>query len=342
MTIYYFESNNRSVTEFYLGIIIEALRNCGFNVEPIPDLSMRHLWKLSRKRTWFLTTGHKDIATLSLMGFSNFIHWFQGISAEEDFMRTHSSWRKRAFNVLDSTSAKRSRFSFFVSEQLRDYYSTHYGIAIRNSFIMPCFNEQLNPDAFFTRGKYEHNTFCYVGSAVDVWQCFDETIALYGQIEQTHDDCRLKIITHDIDVAQAAAARHSLKNVTVMSLPQHLVASEIADCKFGLLIRKNHIVNQVATPTKMSNYLANGVIPIFSNSLRAYADLAQQHPFLHMVDNNNILNDVEKAINATYEPQQVLQAYQQIFATYYNRDKYVKAIESLIIQFFPTNSTNSY
>lgn len=336
MTIYYFENNNRSVTEFYLGIIIEALRNCGFNVEPIPDLSLRHLWKLSRKLSWFLTTGHKDIATLSLMGFSNFIHWFQGIPNEEDYMRTHSRWRKCALNVLDRASAKRNRFGFFVSEQQLDYYTTRFKVSQEHSFIMPCFNEQLHSEAFFTPGKYEHNTFCYVGSAVDVWQCFDETMALYGQIEQTHDDCRLKIITPDAAEAQAVATKCGLKNVEIKSVRQQEVASEIADCKFGLILRKDCIVNQVATPTKMSNYLANGVIPIFSDALLPFVKLSHQHPFLYVVNDDNAPSVVEQAINATYEPQQVLQAYQHIFDTYYNREKYVKSIESRLKQFFAT------
>ncbi|MBP5560916.1 MAG: hypothetical protein J6X70_03845 [Muribaculaceae bacterium] len=334
MTIYYFESNNRSVTSYYLGTIIEALRNCGFHVAPLPDISVKHVWKLSRKRTWFLTTGHKDIATLSMMGFGNFIHWFQGLPAEEDYMRTHSLWRKRAIGMLDRTSAKRCRFAFFVSEQMRDYYRTRFGAALPHSFIMPCFNEQLNPDAFFTPGKYEQNTFCYVGSATDAWQCFDEMVTLYSQIEAAHPDCRLKIITRDADEAQAIADAHDLRNVTIKSVEQQQVAHEIADCKFGFLLRKNHIVNNVATPTKMANYLANGVMPIFSDALSAYAPLAQQHPFMHMVNESNVRDMVEQAVKATYDPHQVLNAYQQIFDTHFNRSRYVTDIQSQLQQFF--------
>ena len=334
MTIYYFESNNRSVTSYYLGTIIEALSNCGFDVASLPDISAKHLWKLSRRRAWFLTTGHKDIATLSIMGFGNFIHWFQGLPAEEDYMRTHSLWRKHALGLLDRTSAKRCRFAFFVSEQMRDYYRTRFGAALPHSFVMPCFNEQLNPDAFLTPGKYERNTFCYVGSAIDAWQCFEEMVTLYQHIEATHPDCQLKIITRDTAEAQAIANAHGLRNVVIKSVEQQQVAHEIADCKFGLLLRQHHIVNHVATPTKMSNYLANGVMPIFSDALSAYAPLAQQHPFMHMVNESNMNDVVEQAIGATYDPKQVLQTYQTIFDSHFNHDKYAEAIQSQLQQFF--------
>ena len=86
----------------------------------------------------------------------------------------------------------------------------------------------------------------------------------------------------------------------------------------------------------MSNYLANGVIPIFSDALLPFVKLAHQHPFLYVVNDDNAPSVVEQAINATYEPQQVLQAYQHIFDTYYNREKYVKSIESRLKQFFAT------
>lgn len=202
-------------------------------------------------RSWFLTTGHKDILRLRLLGFSRFIHWFQGLPAEEDYMRSHSWWRLRAFNVLDRTSMRYSRFSFFVSTQQRDYLTAKFHITAPPHYIMPCFNEELHPQHFFTSSKYERNIFCYVGSATDPWQCFGQMLTLYREIECFHSDCHLKVLTPDIDVAQRAVQRAKLKHVTIKSVPREQVAQEIAECKFGFIVRQDHIVNRVATPTKM-------------------------------------------------------------------------------------------
>lgn len=332
MTIYYFESNHRTVTDFYLNIIIEALRNVGFHVVPLPDFGLVHLWRLP-KDSWFLTTGHKDILRLRVLGFGHFIHWFQGLPAEEDFMRTHSQWRKRAMNILDRASMRYSRFSFFVSSQQRDYLSSKFGIAARHHFIMPCFNEVLQPQHFFTQGKYDHNTFCYVGSATDPWQCFDQMLAIYRNIERRHNHCHLKILTPDGTVAHKAAQRAQLEHYTIKCVPHEQVTQEIASCKFGFIIREDDVVNHVATPTKMSSYLASGVIPIFSEALLPFNELARQHSFLYTINYRNTADVIDQCLATTFQPQQVLESYRAIFDTYFGRERYLTAITDALRSF---------
>ena len=123
MKIFFFEINNRTVTSFYLNIIIEALKNCGYEVLPLKDTSATSLKKISTQRhdTWFITTGHKDITQLYFKGYRNFIHWFQGLPAEEDFMRTHNKLRLWGLNFLDKMTIKHCSYAFFVSSYQKDY-----------------------------------------------------------------------------------------------------------------------------------------------------------------------------------------------------------------------------
>lgn len=334
MTIYFFEINNRTVTSFYLSIIIEALKKCGHNVVSLPDLSRKSLKGISRSNAWFLTTGHKDIITLYFKGFRNFIHWFQGLTAEEDYMQTHSQIRRIGMTILDRITARHCSYGFFVSQQLKEYITKKFQVKIPCSFIMPCFNESINSDNFFVPDKYNYNKFCYVGSTIDAWQNFEDIVSIYKDIESRHDNCLLKIITPNCDEAKQMVNKHELKNVIIKSVPQEQVKHEIADCKFGFLLRKNIIVNNVSTPTKLSNYLASGVIPFVSESIVSYKKLAQKHQYLYVVNEDNAIEVIENCLSISYEPQKVLDAYKEIFDTFFNRDLYIKQIENSFNDFF--------
>lgn len=340
MKIFFFEINNRTVTSFYLNIIIEALKNCGHEVLPLKDTSATSLKKISTQRhdTWFITTGHKDITQLYFKGFRNFIHWFQGLPAEEDFMRTHNKLRLWGLNFLDKMTIKHCSYAFFVSSYQKDYITSKFHVESPKHFIMPCFNETINPNVFFTPGKYEKNTFCYVGSTVDVWQNFENIIEIYKHIESTHHDCLFKIITPNESETHKLVSKHQLKNVIIKSVTQDQVSDEIADCKFGFLLRKDHIVNNVSTPTKLSNYLANGIIPIVSDSILSYRDIAQKHQLLCLVSETNAAAMLDRCLATTYTPQMVLDSFNKIFESYFNRDLYVKQIEKELNTFLSTNN----
>lgn len=324
MTVYYFASDRNNVTTFYLETIVEALNNIGISTKLMNDSKISTLRKLS-KDSWFLTTGHKNVTKLYYLGFHNLINWFQGLPSEEDFMHTHSRLRYAAMNFLDKTTFRHSRLGFFVSQFQLDYFKKKYNYIPEHTFIMPCFNDKLNPSHFNIPKKYEKNTFCYVGS-IGAWQRFEDVISIYEQIEQAHNNCFLKILTQYIDDAKDIISRHHLQNYSIDCVPTEQVANEISDCKFGFIIRDNVIVNNVATPTKFSNYLANGVIPIFSDSLLTYAKLTEKYPYLLMVSENNVIEKIENAMKINFKYDEVLTSYQEIFDNYFNRDAYLRQI----------------
>lgn len=331
MKIYYFASDRNNVTTFYLELIVDALNKIGVNTILLKDLSISPLLKLS-KDSWFLTTGHKDVTKLYYLGFRNFINWFQGLPAEEDFLHTHSRLRYAGMNFLDKTTFFHSSFGFYVSQYQLDYLCKKYHFVPKQTFIMPCFNEMLNPSHFKVPGKYEKHTFCYIGS-IGAWQRFEDVVSIYEQIEKTHPNCFLKILTQYTDEAKDILSRHSLQNYSIGSVAREQVANEISDCKFGFIIRDNIIINNVATPTKLSNYLASGVMPIFSDSLHSYVELAEKYPYLYMVSENDVIKKIEAAMNNDIKADDVLATYQKIFNNYFNRNAYLEQIMHKLSQF---------
>lgn len=330
--VYYIETDNNVLTTFYLDIIKEALSKLGFNIKRLQTPTEAIIKKVPRK-AWFLTTGHKNVTKLTLLGYKNIINWFQGLPSEEDFLITRNKFRYQAINLLDNITFRCTKYGFYVSQEQIDYFKEKFKFTPQNTFIMPCFNETIKESAFSTPNKYVKNTFCYVGTT-GAWQRFNDIVALYAKLEQHDPNCFFKILTPDTEDAKRLIELHNVKNYSIKCVPGDQVSKEIADCKFGFIIRNNSIINQVATPTKFCNYLSNGLIPIISDTIRSYSRLAETNPYIIVVNDDNAYDTACEQLCRHFSAQEVLNAHRQTFNSYFNRSLYVEQITASLKEFF--------
>ena len=113
---------------------------------------------------------------------------------------------------------------------------------------------------------------------------------------------------------------------------------ELNQYKYGFILRDNHIVNRVATPTKMNSYLSNYLIPIFSNTVddfNRHIELGEftikaQYPLdarsiaKQIIDFENVSNDFSKYKSYV----------DRIFESHYNDEIYLGIIDSKIKNWF--------
>lgn len=326
-----YQGINKSVTEYYYYIIISALKDDNTKV-----LSFNH-WKkfLFCERNALCVVGEaKHLFILYALGFRKFVFWAQGAVGYESFMRHQSKFRFRLLNSLEKFALKRAKICVCVSNYQMEFYEQTYSIKIKSKCVVfPCFNTKIHPDSFYNENKYRKNVFCYIGSLA-VWQCFDETVRLYSLIERDFGDvCLLKIYTKDKNEAEKTLSKYRVKNYIIDYIPSDKLNAALADCKYGFLLRKNNVVNNVATPTKLSTYLANGIIPIFSDSLKECASLCSKYKHLLCISDMScitpILNHMQQIINAS----DIYSEYSKIFDEYYNEQIYIdklKRIKSVI------------
>jgi hypothetical protein len=141
----------------------------------------------------------------------------------------------------------------------------------------------------------------------------------------------MTIYTKEHDKAKELLHKYGIE-ANIKYVPYEQLNNEIKDYKYGFIIREDIEVNRVATPTKMNSYLANGIIPIYTDVVGAYKENISKMRFsipLEPVTNNGIeklyeLENVEILGNA------VLNEYKGLFADYYNREKYVKLLADLL------------
>ncbi len=315
------KGDNNEVIEFYYSIIIEALEQLNIKAKIVEKGNFN-----SRKF---------DIVLISTIMQSLFfkrkckcIYWAQGVEPEESYMRNHSKFRLFVLGLLEKRALKMADFLLFVSNEQRKHYEKKYQFSFKpDPVIMPCFNEQINPLSFESNNKYNNNAFCYVGSLA-VWQCFEETVIYYKRLEEIIPNAEFRVFTKDIDKASVILKRHEVQRYHVEYVEQSQLNIKLAECKFGFILRKDYVVNNIATPTKLSNYLSNGVIPIFSDCISSFNDLAKKYQYLIPISKEFETKRVLEYANSPILSQDVYFEFSQIFNTYYNRDVYIKILKT--------------
>lgn len=322
--IYYFKKDIRTVTGYYYGIILKGLQKVGCQTVPLD--SYRQL-KNTSKDSYILITTYDTYAYLLLKGFNNLIFWYQGLTPEEDYQRTKSHFRRFAYSFFEKISLKRIRYRIFVSKYQIEYFKKKYGIELSpdECFIMPCFNSEFNKDNFHIKDKYNHNLFCYSGG-IQEYQGFDIILKTFKDIEMRHSDAFLKIYSFDIDKAKEMVKDYGIKNCSVARLAPQEVDAALAQCKFGFILRDDNIINQVATPTKLTNYLGNGVIPIMTSTIKAYADIASHFEHIYCFDDDNKTEVIEKAISSAVSPELLEKEYHQAMNKFFNPLSYANRL----------------
>lgn len=321
----YVNYNNIIVLQTYLEIIGEAIRNLGYEVSFVKDLSGVN------KEDLIVFPMGIDAFKYFFKGYHNFILWQQGATADESFMRNHSRLRYWMLNIIDSFVMKKAKAILFVSQYMKDHYENLANRSFTSkSYIMPCFNEVFDPTVYDNK-DYNNKTFTYVGS-LDLWQCFEQTTNLYKQIEDAIPEARLKVLTFDTANAERIIKEKGIKHYEVKCVPKDDVKKELSSVNYGFIIREDNMVNRVATPTKISSYMSAGVIPIFSTCLKDFSALAQNLKYAKAVENldEEGVADVICYIKKTVEKEDVKEEYRKVFESYYGKQIHCKKLETLL------------
>lgn len=315
-------------TEYYIDILKDSFIQSGFVV----DIS--HRVKDAREYMYILTIEAKWFFFAKLANrHAKIMNWFQGVVAEEAFMTTNSMLRKGLWHFFEAFTLYFSEMNIYVSESMKRYFEKKYKISSKSFFIMPCFNKELNI-GLVDESKYNIPSFVYAGSMAK-WQCVEEMICLYSEIEKEIPNSSLIILTKEIDMAEKLINQYGLKNYQIKYVGLEKLDEELRKYKYGFLLRDNHVVNNVATPTKMNSYLAARIIPIYTDVIDDFCvsfDHAKKFVRLKDIERKNWCEQIvnyEKNFNCM-----VLAEYQKsvedIFLSYYSKDFYIKKLRDLI------------
>lgn len=329
--IWILRSTNSEVTDFYLETVASALEKAGFatttvSAERVKECVVAH----ARSEDWFLSSNAMETCRLYLQGARNVILWCQGIIPEESYLRNGSKGKSAILSLIEKSALKKAAFCLFVSDDMRRHYETKYGLSFEGRcFVMPCFNSMFEQGSFFAEGKYDSPTFAYVGSMA-AWQCFEETVDLYKELESRLPGAFLKVLTFNQAGAREILRAKGVERYEVGCVPPEKVAGELAKVAYGFVIREDDPVNRVATPTKLSSYMAAGVIPVFSDCIGSFSGLARGLKYAIPVGRSVDVDAVARRCAEPVRREEVLREYRRVFDTYYSREYYVQGLAPLL------------
>ena len=217
----------------------------------------------------------------------------RGIFVEEMEGIWGSSWKKvflpiksRELRIIEEYVVNNVDMLTAVSEGLSDYLEHHYGRRA-DVIIRPV----VNPVKFFfsiksratIRQELDINDnerlFIFVGGG-NYWQSLDLLRTWWSNLRQSNST--LLILTHNscdyddwVDRLSNSAGRIVIKSVSHQEVPSYMSAAD-----FGILFRSPYLVNNVASPVKLSEYLCTGLMVL--TNLTVYQRI--QPDDIHVID----------------------------------------------------------
>ena len=311
----------KDATKTYLEIISEALTGS-------PDLRIAKNLKDVKTVDYVVTFTVTDFLKLKVnRPRIKIIHWFQGIIPEEAKLKTGSKKQYFAFNFLERFTLKFASCNFFVSEEMKNHYKKKYGFKKQNYFIMPCFNGVIQQKNKFLEKDYTSPKFVYIGSMA-TWQCVDQVLQVFKLVQDKLPQASLTLLTGQAEKAKQKCKQYQV-SAKIDYVPLEEIDQELLKYKYGFLLREDIAVNRVATPTKMSTYLASGVIPIYTDVIKAFTVFDEVKHQVKIENDTKIIEIAQQIIDFEQKKLSKLEIYQDyhsIFETYYSKDKYISSI----------------
>jgi GT2 family glycosyltransferase len=166
------------------------------------------------------------------------------------------------YEALEKAVMKDATAVVAVTQSMLSHLRGKHSSAQPKMFLLPIFPEIAEQPDAWKRPPAERPVLIYAGGA-QKWQCISR---MARAIAQLHATCDFILLTPNVaQVAQelidaGVPAREARGNVN--SVSQRQVPSFYRKAHYGFLLRDDSVVNHVACPTKVVEYIAAGVVPI--------------------------------------------------------------------------------
>lgn len=317
---------NGLVTDWYIKSVGNMMSGMGISVQYVSDCTHSG----NPKRDLYFVSEARSAMVLATKGCRNLIYWAQGLAPEEDYLRFGSKPRSFALGVCEKTALRRAKRIFMVSDSMRRHFEMKYSLDLASkSFIAPCCNEVLHPESFLTPGKYEHPVFTYAGG-LSKYQCIDGMLGLFADIQARIPDAELLFYTWDTEKATELVNAHGLYNVSVAAKKQDELSEALSCAKYGFVIRDDIAVNRVATPTKISTYMSNGVIPVVSSCVEGFAEASRGLDHVVCFPEPDMIGAICDMERRDIDANEILDEYQGFFDKYFDLAKKQDAMRDFL------------
>jgi hypothetical protein len=179
--------------------------------------------------------------------------------------------------------------------RIKDKFAVFGGVADESHFY---YNDDLRNRVRKEIGVVDKTVVLYSGMLNMPWQQPEKYFDFFLSLSNIRSDLFLVMLTPNIEIANELKLRYKIKDSSILikesSYPDLVRYYNMAD--FGMLFRKDEIVNRVASPTKFSEYALCGLPVLISDNIGDFSNYIKETGYGYVVQNNEHIEDECDAI----------------------------------------------
>ncbi len=206
------------------------------------------------------------------------------------------------FDYLETIGLKKSKYIICQSDAMKRFLLQKYpflsehqiyvyrcGVNMLNFFYDESIREQYREKLKLSR----KDILLVYSGGLHKWQRVEDVLTLFGSFAEENSSAKLLILTIDKEKAINLIKTKYLfleNRITVKSVPHDEVCCYLNAADAAFLLRDNVVLNAVAFPTKLAEYLACG-LPVISTDVSKY--WLEDDKFIYNVDEKDIIDLVD-------------------------------------------------
>jgi len=237
------------------------------------------------------------------------VSWVQGDIVAENYLKYKNVLKAKLLQLIVDYAYSGSSIMIYVSEYMKKKYELRYNNT--KGVVVPC-----GSDIKYNGSDKIKNSFVYIGG-VSVWQKIDWVCRIMNNVFFRVPDATLYLYVRKKYVVQEVVDEfidslfHS--RVIINELNDRVeVENALSKIEYGFVLREDNDVNNVSSPIKIAEYMACGIKPIISSSIKSVAKYLKQENIGYLVEDINCVdydemlkrsavNDIVSVYNKYYE-----------------------------------------
>jgi glycosyltransferase involved in cell wall biosynthesis len=273
-----------------------------FSLWGIANVALKHTYEqLSAfKPSIIYTRSFLNIPTAQILARrlgATHVHDVRGLSAAESaYERGSTTFFHRVLECMEMRRVKKANKLLCVSHRLADWLHSRIGRTVDG--VVPCCIDSksfgYNASArmrlrSLMKWGSDTKVLVYCGG-INHWQRIPDILKLMKSLCRCCPSLRLLFLTTKTKELQGEVLASGIpkSNFFIQSVPHHEISDWLSAADMAVILRENALINQVASPIKMAEYLACGLPVICSDGIGDLSSLINQHKLGVVITSPNV------------------------------------------------------
>ncbi|AXV66459.1 glycosyltransferase [Pseudoalteromonas lipolytica] len=192
-----------------------------------------------------------------------------------------SSFKSFFIKLIEGYSIKKADFLFAVSNSMSSWIEEN--MSRKPDLVIPC---TCNTDIFKPSSEVKYtlresvgwnqvDTVLVYSGGLSHWQRSEDIINLFSSLCKLDCNYKMLFLTNDINAAEALFNKYEIlkSSYLIKKVPHKEIPKWLNVADYSLVLRSKNLLNFVASPIKIAEYLACGIPVIYTSHIGDYSQL---------------------------------------------------------------------